>query len=128
MIEIWHNILNVGVVLAAVVVVTIVLSIKNPIRKGLACLAIGIGIYVFEILLGDCTAYLDGGLVNAIKLIDDCLDAYSYPLLLAQVLILSGVFIIPISIFSRKLTKEFSSDFEKIEKALEEENSKQEGQ
>jgi hypothetical protein len=43
-------------------------------------------------------------------------------------LILSGVFIIPISIFSRKLTKEFSSDFENIEKALEEENSKQEGQ
>ena len=124
--EIWYNILNVGVVLAAVVVVTIVLSLKQPLRNGLSCLAIGIGIYVAEILLKDCTAYLDGGLVNAFKIMDECLDAYNYPQLVAQVLVLSGVFIIPISIFRRKLTEEFRSDFDKIEKALEEDNEQQE--
>lgn len=95
-----------------------------PAKEKCGLFLTGIGIYVIAILFSDCNFVFNNGIISATKDIDSCLNAYEYPLLMAQVLILSGIFSAAIVIFNKKAAEKFRSNFQKIKHSIGQDNEK----
>ena len=122
--HLWYQFLNVGVVLVSVVVVAVTLSLGEPLKRGGVYLLGGAGIYLAAILFNGCDVAAEAGFLDMIRAIDSCLNPYEYHLLVAQVFILSGLFVLSIAAAVRMFSKAFRSEIREAERAHEADKEK----
>ena len=95
MTELWHSLINVGIVIGALITGVICCVDKHALRNSVLLLIIGVGCYAADISAGirqgSCTPSMDMNFLRLLNELDKCGNPYGFFLVISQIAIIGAV-------------------------------------